>query len=299
MSDIISIFLLPLLAGYILNASAPEFRFKAAHERGYNFTIRNLVTGIALVYCSYLYITWYKFLFSLFPHSTVEICVRGTWQLISQPLMIDKLRSSGFDVSSSSILALLFSVICWITCQVIAKRITPQRFKIKNNFFKNEAHIYYGGPLEKILFESHSKKLPLLVTLKSRKIYIGWVKEMPSCYPLQNKRHLRLLPMASGYRHDETLSLKVTQYYAFIPKIPGALKTAIEKIKKNSPDQKLSPNDSVQIKHKQKTIKISAGTLLSVYEEGLVIELDEIISATIWSEEIYSLFDVSKRQKKP
>lgn len=65
--------------------------------------------------------------------------------------------------------------------------------------------------LEYLLFESMDKGLLILVTLKSRKVYIGLVKDPRLLHgDLEN---IVIIPMLSGYRDSDTLRFKISHNY--------------------------------------------------------------------------------------
>ncbi len=91
---------------------------------------------------------------------------------------------------------------------------------ILNRFFNlvdsvEDTIINLGSELEKTLLEAQIAKQLICVTLKNRKIYIGYVLE-PT---LQTSRlnttnsYLVILPAFSGYRSDENLKITITENY--------------------------------------------------------------------------------------
>jgi hypothetical protein len=62
-------------------------------------------------------------------------------------------------------------------------------------------------------FEQDDQKLATIgVTLRNRKIYAGWVVEVPA--PNRDLRHVSLVPLMSGYRDEKTLQPIYTKHYA-------------------------------------------------------------------------------------
>lgn len=76
---------------------------------------------------------------------------------------------------------------------------------IKNNDF------------EKLIVSSVYDDLPILVSLETGKFYIGWAVSAPN--PVQERKFVRILPVLSGYRVQETQELKfTTEYYDALKK---------------------------------------------------------------------------------
>ena len=64
-----------------------------------------------------------------------------------------------------------------------------------------------------LLIDGLRRDIPVLFTLKSRKVYLAWVVSLPD--PKREQNWIRVLPMASGYR-DEKHQLRFTTDYAKI-----------------------------------------------------------------------------------
>lgn len=77
--------------------------------------------------------------------------------------------------------------------------------------FKAIARAATNSPLEELLIESVSTVFPVIVTLKSKKVYVGWVR-----YPVLEHgkiEYLSLIPLMSGYRDKDKLTVKMTTNY--------------------------------------------------------------------------------------
>lgn len=70
---------------------------------------------------------------------------------------------------------------------------------IKNNDF------------EKLMARSVYKSLPILITLESGKIYVGWAVRVPN--PIHKRKSVRILPLLSGYRTSDTHEVVFTTSY--------------------------------------------------------------------------------------
>jgi hypothetical protein len=65
-----------------------------------------------------------------------------------------------------------------------------------------------SGALEKFLAECGTKFQTVLITLSSRKVYVGIVHEIPiECGEVE---HFSILPILSGYRDKDSLTVKFT-----------------------------------------------------------------------------------------
>ncbi|ALF02288.1 hypothetical protein AU861_08525 [Salmonella enterica subsp. enterica serovar Infantis] len=69
----------------------------------------------------------------------------------------------------------------------------------------------HHDPLESLLIEAAVRKFPVIITLGSRKFYVGIV----DCPKFEHGKadYLQLLPLLSGYRDKDTLTITVTTNY--------------------------------------------------------------------------------------
>lgn len=68
-----------------------------------------------------------------------------------------------------------------------------------------------NNSFESLLMEASARQFPIIATLSSRKIYVGLV----TCPALENglSEHLEILPMLSGYRDKDDLTISITTNY--------------------------------------------------------------------------------------
>lgn len=69
----------------------------------------------------------------------------------------------------------------------------------------------YGTDKEKLLFNAMENRALVSVTMENRKVYIGWPVYSPDLRHETND--FRLLPVISGYRKEDDLSLERTTQY--------------------------------------------------------------------------------------
>jgi hypothetical protein len=72
-----------------------------------------------------------------------------------------------------------------------------------------------GNDLQLLLHDAVTRprelQLPILVTLSTNKVYVGWVTRSPNLRPEDD--YLSILPLASGFRHKETLAVTLNVFY--------------------------------------------------------------------------------------
>jgi len=91
----------------------------------------------------------------------------------------------------------------------------PRLFSSFKPFFLFEKkvleHAIKNNDFEKIIARSVYTQLPILFTLDSGKIYLGWAVSLPN--PVQERRSVRILPIASGHRDKNTQIVNFTTDY--------------------------------------------------------------------------------------
>ena len=71
-----------------------------------------------------------------------------------------------------------------------------------------------GNDFESMIYRAQTTQTPVLITLKSRKIYIGWVVDAPN--PELVRRNLKILPLVSGVRGENFQRLEITTNYTSV-----------------------------------------------------------------------------------
>lgn len=75
----------------------------------------------------------------------------------------------------------------------------------------------YGSQSEKFFYETMTDKSILAVALENRKVYVGYAWDVPPPDPHRIEDYaIKLLPVRSGYRDDETMELHFTTQYSRI-----------------------------------------------------------------------------------
>ncbi len=77
---------------------------------------------------------------------------------------------------------------------------------------KAQAHAltHHGGSLRGLLLEAHLAKRAVMLTLNTRKVYVGWVFTLPL---LKRPTYVVLFPTLSGYRRADDLAVRWTTDY--------------------------------------------------------------------------------------
>lgn len=102
-------------------------------------------------------------------------------------------------------------VICSLTLSYLSGLFSLLYFRLGGSKLDAVVKASRNNPLEQLLIESSATLFPILATLKSKKIYVGWVHAPV----LEHGEidYLSLIPLLSGYRDKDTLSVVFTTNY--------------------------------------------------------------------------------------
>lgn len=82
-------------------------------------------------------------------------------------------------------------------------------------------HSIKNNDFEKLIARSVYDNFPILFTLESGKVYVGWAVSAPN--PVQERKSVRILPIISGYRDKENLKVKfTTDYYSVLIEVSNS-----------------------------------------------------------------------------
>ncbi len=183
-------------------------------------------------------------------------------RIISKTL--EKLNSIPFEKPTyfwTFLFSCLFAIMCFALLELVILKL----------YDKNTAIIWavnrHGDELETIVKDSALNGQAILLTLKNDKVYIGFFEETP--IPSKTN-YLSISPILSGYRDKETKKLVVTTDY-------------FEVVEEFMSD--IEEKEGVELE------KITLNT-------DIVIKQDEIITASIYEQNIYDKFNKLDRDKK-
>ncbi len=194
--------LIALTGGYIFSAVFIPSRFNSAREDGHRLYFRAVFYAVFLVAVSALTCL------GIIACGWVEdLVIAGK---VPEPNASSFLFNIGMTLQSGYVRGVIFSAPVLIgpllahalnlvaSCSASVKQYLFER-AIKNHDF------------ERMVYRSLTTQIPLLITLRSRKIYVGWPVGTPD--PTAERRTIRILPMLSGYRQESSLTVEFTTNY--------------------------------------------------------------------------------------
>ncbi len=222
-----NLLLLPLLGGFWFVHFCYFFRFRAQRLDGYRLLLESAFFGLLLIIPARLITYYWPFYFEK------GRSVRMEWGHLWP----------GSPLSGTATVALLLGLVApfainWIyaMCIQLKKEEEPWRFYSDTQdpdtaieeFLRparekalERAIESSGIYLHQLLHRAVVEEVPVLVTLQNRKIYVGYVTELPNL-KLDNP-YVWLLPGLSGHRDDKSLKVELDLTYPDPKKLPGEL----------------------------------------------------------------------------
>lgn len=177
-----NVLFLPLLAGYIFILNFNPFSYWARRQSSYHILFASAIAGFSIL-CISVALT--ALLFWQIP--------REHWaQLFGIDWLIPSLACIPL-----SLLLLLLNYIPYFGSRKSAERAAKKR----------------NDSLELLFIKGLLDEIPVALSLKSGKVYIGYITAEGDTNTNERKQ-VRLLPMLSGYRHADTKELTITTNYA-------------------------------------------------------------------------------------
>lgn len=179
-----NVLLLPLLGGYVFVTYWNRTRFHVKRYSGERLLFHAALAGVFFLIVSYCVVRLISETFPAFAsswHEQVPIAHSG-----------------------ASLGALLLGISVWIPLNFVYKRPAEIDRTVEA----------WNDYLEMLLTHALEQTRHVAITLKSRKVYIGFV--LGSFDPTYDRKYILLLPTISGYRDEKTQGLVLTTDYTAV-----------------------------------------------------------------------------------
>lgn len=178
-----NVLLLPLLGGYLFLTHWNRTRFDTKRYSGERLIFHAAVAGVVFLILSF---------FAVKVIQTANPGIYDAWRELVP-----------FPYTGTSFGAFLLGALGWWPLnRWIFKLEDEQRRTISE----------WGDHLEELLERALRETKQVSVTLKSGKVYVGFVTS--NIDPSYDRKYLQILPISSGYRHPETQEVSFTTDYA-------------------------------------------------------------------------------------
>lgn len=214
MIGIINLVLLPLLSGFVLSYSLMSLRYRSMRLNGYSLLLQCVVIGLFLYLISHLLVVGVKTLIPYLSMSESDAAQmagkaieRGAglvWGVIRSPIR-------GVDmtlIEEGQYLSFIFAIA--VSVLALANEIINKPYRTRKELSLSAR---LGGRAAVVARKSLLESNEVLITLKSRKCYVGVVTGIPAFIRDVPRYAIRFYPIASGFRHSETQQFFVTHTY--------------------------------------------------------------------------------------
>jgi hypothetical protein len=203
-----NLLLLPLLGGFWFVHLCYLFRFRAQRLDGYRLLLESAFFGLLLIIPA-RGITYYWPQYSElgrkiqigWGHLSSSAPFSGTATVslllgLLAPFLINWLQATCLRLKENSLWRFLVHPGKSVGEFLLPAKEWALSWSIKSS----------GNYLYQLLHKAVQDEVPILITLQSRKIYVGYVTESPNLKP--DNQYLSLLPAISGHRDDKTLAVQ-------------------------------------------------------------------------------------------
>lgn len=229
----LGLLLIPSLGGYWFLRHANFTRFEIQRSSGYHLLFRSALVGIILAFIA---------------HAIASLV----------NLFVPQIRSIMYDyISVNYIDTAAFSIVLAFASPPLLNMFYDQKRAVR------KAAETYGDLIELLITDSIERRKMVEISLRTGKAYIGYALHTSITRP--GDSDVTLVPMASGYRSEETRELRITTHYSPIIK------------------EWISRQDSPSISHTIRDFKV-------------VLPRSEVCSARLFDPAVYRLFQQSRRR---
>jgi len=196
-TNLVPFLIFPLIGGYAYSVTWTPSLYHSAREDGHRLYFRSVFYGFFLTSCAICthvilidQYAWYTNFLTIISH------IRGHSEV--EPSIW----------SAPSKIAIL--VISFVLGPAISHLLNLSNYFPRWKNFQLKQAIRHND-FEKLVYRSAKEKKPLLITLDSGKLYVGWAASAPN--PEAARKSIKILPLLSGYRNTETQRVAFTTNY--------------------------------------------------------------------------------------
>ena len=237
-----ALLLVALCGGYYFVSVSTPTRYHSAREVGHRFYFRVVHYAIWLA----LVASWLLFTLSRNVPESWQTLVAGQAGLFPPPATYMEFLASPLSYGIAPFTLLLAIVGSHGLNGLL--RLLPG---VQNRILR---HAVSGRDFENLMLHAHQRLKPLLLTLENGEVYVGLVSQ--ALNPAKPREHLRVIPVFSGYKDQNTMEVVLTTDYDAMVRRIGA-------------DDALSQH--------------------ALEEFELVVPADRIVSASVFDRALYQL----------
>lgn len=181
-----NLLLLPLLGGYVFCRECYYTRFKFKRFESYRLIFESALWGLLFLVVARFLVYWFRLLPAPFLQS---------WASFVGSL-------APFPYLSTAFGAFLLGPVTAFVANRFCDEVSAKDLAVENS----------GDELLGLLIDAMDRDFAVLLTLSSRKVYVGYVWQSPSL-DIPEMSFVVLLPVISGFRDSATLTVTFTTNY--------------------------------------------------------------------------------------
>jgi len=273
--------LLPILSGYLLLITVPPFRYQVVRYSAYRLVLQSALTGILMIILARVLLDVVRHVVPVAWQSwALAELLTVSWRWLTALLIDDPIPDPRLE---ASVLAFLLSMVIAGLASLALKH-SPRLAR----WAADRAALATGSTLERLIHRAMRNALLVQITLKSRKVYVGFVDA--NLDPTVPDRRLRIRPLMSGYRSEQTQEVRFTTDYLAIFEALREYSQRVQRGEVSADTEKVFhvkvPGDAVPVP-------------MRFGDFGVIVRWDEIEIASIWDIHLHRYFRDSHRETTP
>ena len=251
--NIISLILMPALSAFLVLSLTPFYKYHLKHISAHMLILWLLFAAVCLNLISTLLLHALRAMTDACPWlHDIFLVLKAPYKVVESSLDYSISMEASNDIGAFCFVVAVFIV----GLNYGYRKLMPIRYKAFEESRKVEAakSNRTENPIDNLLEASLNLFIPVMVTLKNNKVYIGWVCEYDLLSSYEDKISVSLFLSASGHRKSDNLEFVLDNDYRVI----------IEDL--------IGGQDVSDIE---------------LLDWGLSIKLDEIVSVTPWVLSVY------------
>jgi hypothetical protein len=192
--DTVLLFALPLVGGLIFCSVWNFTRWRVAREEGHRLYFRAVFYGAIL--------------FVVVATIRHQLESRFPWYSAMEAAVKESIKPMAKDPNGAATVADL-TVTCFLAMLAGWPLAFLLNFGFRKKFWLRRA--IKEDDFEAFLLDAADRELPIAATMDDRKVYVGYV--VAGFDPAIGRKCILLLPLMSGYRHQETHTVNFTTFY--------------------------------------------------------------------------------------
>lgn len=189
-----NLLILPLAGGYFILSNLLWFKYKYQRFDTSRLILNSIIAGVIISICSFIVRVLFKI---WFPAQYFNVCK-----------LLNKLPFKRTE-DNRYLWTLMFGFIAVIILVYLINGVIL--FIWKYHGVISKALDKHGDELEQLFRDSVNQALPVQITLKNEKVYLGLVEKIPEP---KKTNYIVLITLYSGYRQKDTKEMVLTTSYA-------------------------------------------------------------------------------------